>query len=192
MSLIRLFVLSTLIMMGFVIGSFFTYLISIDKSLLFDKSIISGVVSGIGSLIGGLFGGIAAFMIARWQLLKDDLKDNNKQNTVYLNLIRALKNELNHNKEVFKFLCTSDKDPKKPYIDLLESEVWGRIKYDANNFLPPRIFKLLDDQSREFKDLKEGTLPEYSDYEKIDFSIRYDTIKKIILDISRIEKDLQI
>lgn len=74
---------------------------------------------------------------------------------------------------------------------MLESEVWGKIKYDANNFLPPHIFKLLDDQSREFKDLKEGVLPEYSKCEDIDFNIRYDLIKKIILDISRIEKKLQ-
>lgn len=151
---------------------------------------MSGVLSVLGNVLGGLIGGIVAFAIAKFQFKNEESKRREEKNTVYLNFIRALLNELSHNKQVFKILCDTNSD-KELYIQSLEGTVWEEIKYDANNFLPPNIYKLLDNQNREYKDLKEGILPEYEEKEEIDFNIRYHTTDKIINQINSIEKRLK-
>lgn len=181
---IQILVISSLI--TFILGAFIFYLLIINNNndFFLTSSTITAFISSAGSLLGGLIGGFVAFVVARSQFLNDREQYKNKQNEVYLNLLRSLKNEINHNLEAIEVLDTN-REAYYKYTNSLESEVWNKVKYDVNNFLPTELYKLLDDQNREYKDIKEALLPDYQNIDEIDFDVRLKVHKKIICDIEK-------
>lgn len=125
---IQILVISSLI--TFILGAFIFYLLIINNNndFFLTSSTITAFISSAGSLLGGLIGGFVAFVVARSQFLNDREQYKNKQNEVYLNLLRSLKNEINHNLEAIEVLDTN-REAYYKYTNSLESEVWNKVKY---------------------------------------------------------------
>ncbi|AQX56628.1 hypothetical protein [Priestia flexa] len=183
---LRRLILVITALMSFVIGTSLSYALLTQKTYLINDSIFSGYISGIGSFLGGVVGGLVAFGVARSQFIQDKDKEKQKQNKIYKNILRALLNELNHNKTILEILVSNPKD-KQLYLTSLENEVWQKVKFDANNFLPTEIYPLLDDHIREYRDIQSGILPEYNNVDEIDFNVRLIALSKLIRDIEKVE-----
>lgn len=180
MRLLKILILINSMLIAFVVGCGFTYFLSISNRFPLTETTFSGVISGILSFLGGLVGGLVAFGVSRSQFIQDRTKEKNKQNIVYKNILRALLNELKHNKTILSLIDQTDVDKKALYIESLEDDVWRTIKFDASNFLDGETYNLLDVQNREYSDLKKGLLPDYQDIKKVDFKTRVEALDKII------------
>lgn len=99
-------------LIAFVVGCGFTYFLSISNRFPLTETTFSGVISGILSFLGGLVGGLVAFGVSRSQFIQDRTKEKNKQNIVYKNILRALLNELKHNKTILSLIDQTDVDKK--------------------------------------------------------------------------------
>lgn len=168
-----------------------TYVIFIKNDLFFSNiTIAASIISGVGSVLGGLIGGVVAFGIARSQFVQNNNREQEKRKQSYLNLLKSLKTELKHNERILNLIVTNN-SKRDDYIKLLSTDAWNNIKYNSNNFLPTTIYTILDEQSRDFKDIQEAVLPEYADFTERDFDLRMSTIKKTIKEIENEEKRLQ-
>lgn len=170
-----------LCLLSFVIGCFFTYLLFINNtSELSDISIVSAIISSVGSIFGGLIGGVIAFAIARSQFSADKDREISNKIQIYLNLIKSLKIEMMHNQKILKYLTSfKTREDRSPYTSYLKFEVWDKVKYNVNNFLPVVIFTMIEEQNQEFKEIQEEVLPDYKNGE-VDFQLRLDVTTKII------------
>lgn len=191
MRLLKWQILISISLIAFVIGCFMTYVIFIKNDLFFSNiTIAASIISGVGSVLGGLIGGVVAFGIARSQFVQNNNREQEKRKQSYLNLLKSLKTELKHNERILNLIVTNN-SKRDDYIKLLSTDAWNNIKYNSNNFLPTTIYTILDEQSRDFKDIQEAVLPEYADFTERDFDLRMSTIKKTIKEIENEEKRLQ-
>lgn len=190
MSFLRRSLLITLMLLSFTIGVFLTYLVIVNNSVLLEKEIISYIITGLSSLLGGISAGVIAFIVARSQILNERAKEKEKRNAKNLNLIKTLRNETKHNELIHEMILSSDEKKINEYISLLESDVWENIKYEVNTFLPTSLYELIDDQSREYKDIKAGTLTEYKNPWNLDFQVRLETIRKINIRLREIKSNI--
>lgn len=150
-----------------------------------NDTIFSGYVSGVGSFLGGLVGAIVAFGIARYQL-KADRKIKSYQNKIkYYNILKVLLSELQHNKEIISLCCKEEKE----YTQLLEFEVWNKIKFDVSNFLDTEDFDIINELYRDFKDIKLKIIREYKE-KPIDYNIRKDSLNIVIKKVENLLKIL--
>lgn len=159
------------------------YIYYMHSSYHVNDTIFSGYISGFGSFLGGVLGGIigaiVAYSIVRIQNKMDKANIRNQEKIKYANILRALITELKHNQNIISIIIKSENKESNDYIDLLETEIWNRIKFDANNFLLTDLFNITDTMYREFKDMKAKILEEYKT-EKVDFQLRYKSIGVLI------------
>jgi hypothetical protein len=192
LSLLRRLILISSIAIAFVIGSNFSYFLLLKNKVLLTETTYSGVISGVGGFLGGVVGGLVAFGVSRSQFLQDKINEKNKQNVIYKNILRALLNELKHNKTIFLLISQSNEIDKNLFIESLEDQVWKKVKYDVNNFLDNNTYSLLDDHIREYSDLKKRILPDYKDLNKIDYKTRVLALEKITQILERKDSDIKL
>ncbi|UXZ16704.1 hypothetical protein KI431_12705 [Bacillus siamensis] len=74
---------------------------------------------------------------------------------------------------------------------MLESDAWQKFRFSEYNYLPNDIYSIIDELYREFKDIKEGKLPEYEKILGIDFSKHVKVVISLIEKIGGIEQKNQ-
>ncbi|MFQ3544229.1 hypothetical protein Q7A53_09080 [Halobacillus rhizosphaerae] len=153
-----------------------------------SETLISGILSAIGGVSGGAIGGIVAFYAAKSQI--DDLRNarNEERNNKYINILNALISENNHNLNILQLI--SNGEDESSHLNLLESDIWLSIRFDANNLLPEDTFETLSEQHREFKDLKEKKVEVYNK-EEFNYLITIQTIQTINKNLNGLKDDLK-
>ncbi|AKF31441.1 hypothetical protein FH505_07105 [Bacillus velezensis] len=164
----------------------------INHEFLLTETVYSAYISGLLSFLGGLVGGIVAFTVARYQIQNDKKIIKSDKIKYFKNILRVLINELKHNQRILELIIIEETEVNKiKYIHLLESDAWQKFRFSEYNYLPNDIYSIIDELYREFKDIKEGKLPEYEKILGIDFSKHVKVVISLIEKIGGIEQKNQ-